>query len=250
MLCPNCGNSMRSVKLEHVTVDHCANCGATFFDENEINRISATDARLLSKDKQLDSISGTEKLCPRDHTILKTHTQESIPQFVTLLRCDKCGGIFAFADDLMNFKKAQNAKINYFKLWRIPAPALKSLIVYTFLSVAVVSSVLTITQINQRQQTTTSAEDVVSSIDIVDSQNSTLVCFTTKFPFNSELLFTNIDTNEQISRPVSDSPQKIHCTSIDKTDIAPAENILYSIVLTSDKTRIQTDPKVLIPLTR
>ncbi len=250
MSCPNCGDTMKPVNLDHITIDHCGNCGATFFDENEINRISARDARLLSVDKKLDSISGFEKLCPRDKTPLKTYTQESIPQFVTLLRCDKCAGIFAFADDLVNFKNAQGAKINYFKLWHIPAPPLKNLIVYSFLFVAAVSTLITVMQTGSQQQVTSRAEDIITTIDLVDSPDATLICFTTKYPFRSELIFTNSATQEQIGRTISDTPQKTHCKNIEKADIAPSQTTLYSIVLTSDKTRIQTDAKPFVPLTR
>ncbi|KXK11232.1 MAG: hypothetical protein UZ22_OP11002000438 [Microgenomates bacterium OLB23] len=110
MHCPNCHHILVKVLLDSVEVDHCNFCGATLFDMNEINRITLTDARRLAEMKQSDVISGEEKLSPRDGSPLVRITNDAIPQFVTILHSPTTGEVFAFADDLVNFKKGAKCK--------------------------------------------------------------------------------------------------------------------------------------------
>lgn len=140
--CPNCQSPLSRIQLENVEVDHCNNCGGTLFDYNEVNRISLSDAEKLSLMKQTNDISGSEKYSPRDGSILKRITDESVPQHITLLKSDTTHEVFAFADDLINFKKAQNAKLAYMKTWHIPLPALSSVLVFGFVVAVSASTVL------------------------------------------------------------------------------------------------------------
>ncbi|MFQ5452436.1 MAG: zf-TFIIB domain-containing protein [Candidatus Paceibacterota bacterium] len=97
MLCPNCKKTLEEHTYDGINVQHCTYCGGTFFDQNEINRISLDSARDLAADRQAESISGAEKLCPIDHTVLKRTQQRSIPQHVSLLKCPKCKGEWILA---------------------------------------------------------------------------------------------------------------------------------------------------------
>ncbi len=138
MFCPNCLKPMNLVVADNQNILHCPNCGGSFFEENGINRITVETAQKLAEDKTSDEVSGTEKKCPKDQTSLKPIFTDynrfqpisaPFPTDVTLLRCPKCQGIFAYPDDLIKFKQAQIAKIEYFKLWNIPLPSLKSVII-------------------------------------------------------------------------------------------------------------------------
>jgi len=140
--CPNCQSLLSRIQLETIEVDHCNNCGGTLFDYNEVNRISLSDAEKLSLMKQTNDISGSEKYSPRDGSVLKRITDESVPQYVTLLKSDTTHEVFAFADDLINFKKAQTAKLDYMKTWHIPLPALSSVLVFSFIVAVSASTVL------------------------------------------------------------------------------------------------------------
>jgi hypothetical protein len=37
MRCPKCGNALKEVQLESVTVDQCGSCGGVFFDAGELD---------------------------------------------------------------------------------------------------------------------------------------------------------------------------------------------------------------------
>lgn len=147
MHCPNCRHILTQVDLETIQVEHCNSCGSTLFEANEINRITEKDAERLSLMKQTDSISGGEKLSPRDGSVMQRIQHESIPQHVTLLESKTTGEVFAYPGDLLEFKKAQNAKINYYKSWHIPMPPLANVLVFSFAIIASASIAYMVTLI-------------------------------------------------------------------------------------------------------
>ena len=144
MICPNCGAKLKLTDFNNIIFNHCPNCGGSFFGDNQINRISLKQARKLNKSKSSDIISSEEKICPIDGIPMSRLTNKSIPHHVTLLGCNKCKSVFAYPNDLVEFKKAQQVKINYFKSWRLPLPSLKSVLVYAsfiIVSLSFISSV-------------------------------------------------------------------------------------------------------------
>lgn len=161
--CPNCRNPLDKVQLSKVEVDHCNNCGGTLFDYNEVNRITLADAEKLSLMKQTDVISGVEKFSPRDGSPLKRIESESVPQYVTLLKSDTTHEVFAYPDDLVNFKKAQDAKIGFYKAWNIPLPALKSVLVFSFVIAVSLGAVLVSSQLTQQSSQSIQASQLCTN---------------------------------------------------------------------------------------
>ncbi len=245
MLCPNCQEKLTTVKFGQVEVFHCPNCGGSFFEENEINRLSFSQAKKLAVDKKNGFISAAPKFCPKDNLPMKAIQEESVPQFVTLLKCEKCQGVFAFPDDLVNFKKAQQTKLNFFKTWRLPLPSLKSILVYSFLILTTVSLFSSFQAITTNQSLKTQADDVIKSIKISAVNNTTVVYFITKVPFQSEAVFFNQQTGQEIRRIISKEPAKTHFLTV--RDIAPSETTALKIILISGKTRITTQPILFVP---
>lgn len=177
MHCPNCRHILTKVKLENVEVDHCNFCGSTVFDINEINRITLAEARELARIKKSDVISGDEKISPKDGSPLERMDDESIPEFVTLLHSKSTGEVFAFPDDLVNFKKAQKAKIAYFQSWHIPLPALQSVLVFSFLIVATVSVIYAASRFQNPTLQNTQASTLCANKNIVERTNEGFVVF-------------------------------------------------------------------------
>lgn len=132
MHCPNCQHILTQVELENVQVEHCNNCGGSLFEANEINRITRKDAERLSMMKLTDVLSNGTKISPRDGSPLIRIDSPSIPQHVILLQSKATGEIFAFADDLIAFKDAQDAKVNYYRSWKIPMPQISQVMVFSF----------------------------------------------------------------------------------------------------------------------
>lgn len=143
MHCPNCRHILTKVQLDHIEVEHCNNCGGTIFEPNEINRLTDHDVERLSMLKQNDVISGGDKVSPSDGSIMTRIDSDSIPLHVTLLQSKTTGEVFAYLDDLVEFKKAQEAKIEYYKAWRIPLPVLQQVLVYSLIAVIGVGATYT-----------------------------------------------------------------------------------------------------------
>ncbi len=185
MHCPNCRHVLTKVQLQSIEVDHCNFCGSTLFDINEINRITLADARKLADIKQSDVISGDEKLSPKDGSPLERIEEESIPQFVTLLHSKTTGEVFAFPDDLINFKKAQKAKISYFKTWNMPLPALQSVLLFSVLLASTLSVVYISSRFQNTAPQTTQASNLCVNKNIVERNGEAILVFCeTKSPFD------------------------------------------------------------------
>src|SRR3989344_5574915 len=170
MLCPNCKEKMEADVVDDQAIIHCPSCGGTFFAENGINRISNTTAQKLATDKKNNQILTGDKDCPKDNTLLKHLKQEeSIPQDVILLRCNTCQGIFAHPNDLVIFKKAQSVKIDYFKIWGIPLPSIKSIAAISLLLFVSVISLMTYSGWQRQNIYRIQAEDLIQKIFVTTS---------------------------------------------------------------------------------
>ena len=202
MHCPNCKHILTTVTLENIVIEHCNYCGGSLFEENEINRITEKDAEKLALMKQSDSISGGEKFSPRDGTIMERVQNDSIPQHVTLLRAASTGEIFAFPEDLIEFKSAQSAKINYYKSWRIPMPALQQVLVLSFVMVFTGAALYMASLLQSPQNQAIQAQELCQGgIEMLTIKDDILVSCLTDIPLTCTLQATcdgrviNIETS-------------------------------------------------------
>jgi len=221
---------MSVVNYDNQIILHCDNCAGSFFEENGINRISQQSAYELSQNKKSDEISGLEKKCPNDETILiALHENESIPSDVTLLQCQKCKGVFAFPDDLIRFKKAQEVKVSYFKTWGIPLPSLKAVVILSFValvSAAVFSRYLLFQQGSLGQ---TQAQNLIKKISFSRSGRYLFIYFNSTLPLRSSIVFTDTKNGNVFTEIVSSKPTTLH--HITTTDISFTESFTYHVVL-------------------
>ncbi|MDH7476354.1 MAG: zf-TFIIB domain-containing protein [Microgenomates group bacterium] len=231
MTCPNCQEQMGYVNLDNQHVLHCGNCGGSFFEENSINRISLLSAQKLGAEKKTDEVFGTTKFCPKDQNqLIPVQNEESVPQHILLLRCPACHGVFCYPDDLVKFKEAQNAKINFLKTWKKPLPALRAVLVLTiflFLSFA------TLNKFNafiNRFSYPSSASGLIKNFYLSKSGHYLLISFKTDGYFRSEIFFEDRSKNTFIRKVVSEQPKNLHLLTT--ADIDLRDEIYYMIVLT------------------
>lgn len=240
MLCPNCNQPINLVTVNNQSILHCGNCGGSFFEENVINRISLQTTQKLAEEKQTNEIFGVEKKCPKDGSILKPQTnQENIPADVTLLSCEKCRGIFVYPDDLIRFKQAQEAKINYFKLWQIPLPSLKAVLVISF-SALFLATIVTqynsfLNYFSQRSQ----ASDLIKKVYLSKSGHYLFISFKTETFFRSKIIFEDKTSKQKIEKMINNKPAIIH--QLTTGDLNLDDEIYYQIILIDNKgTEIKT----------
>lgn len=238
MFCPNCSQEMTTANFDSQSILHCLNCGASFFEENSINRISQKSAEILAQERKTAIIYGRQKLCPKDQTPLsQISSQESIPDIVVLFRCNRCQGVFSYAEDLVNFKKAQTVKVNYFRLWNKPLPSLNAVLVMFFL--ALFSATIIFTGIsNQKNITQSQAKDLVGKIIISSSNRYLFLSFSTAIPVKTEVRFTDKTTGESFSQTISNDLKTIHILTTDKINFK--DQYYYIITLIDEKGRKTT----------
>lgn len=246
MSCPNCNEPMREQIYDNQTVLHCGNCGGSFFEENGINRISEKTAKLIASEKKDSIVHARQKFCPRDKTTLSAiDDAESVPPGVVLLSCTTCRGIFAYPNDLLAFKKGQSVKIEYFKLWNIPLPSMKSVMVFASLFIVAVSVFATFSLYTGNQARQTQASDLMTSLDITRSGHYVLISFATTLPFKSEILFRNKTKNQSVKKSISDTPIGFHHLTTGDVDLEG--ELFYTIILTDGKGKvIVTEEKKLV----
>lgn len=231
MKCPNCKENLNEDVVDNQNILHCPNCGGTFFQENGINRITLESAQNLATDLKTNIISDIDKTCPKDQTIiLPFRSDESIPQDVTLLHCTTCKGIFAFPNDLLIFKKAQNAKIDYFKLWNIPLPSIKSVAVLSVILFVSILSLAAYTYFQKQNIYFIQAQDQIKNIYITSSNRYLLISFKTIVPLKSRVIFTDKTSNQITEKVISPNPVTMHLLSTG--DINLEDEVYYQIVLT------------------
>lgn len=231
MLCPNCGESLIDSFLDRQEIMHCSNCGGTFFDHNGINEISYDTAMLLAKDKKYTEVSGMDKLCPKDKTnMVQMDRSESVPPNVTVFTCPNCNGVFCDADELVKYKKAHKAKFDYFKIWNIPLPSIRTI---SFLSIAIFISVVAFTAFiyfQKPQISQSRADDLLQIVYTTSSNRYIFVTFKTVIPLSSKIIFYDTTTGQTIEKNIGSKPQILH--QITTTDLNPSDQINYQIILT------------------
>lgn len=245
MDCPNCNQKLDELSYDDQTILHCSVCGGSFFEENGINRINLKSAVELASKKIEDSISGNQKFCPKDHAVLfPIKDNDSIPQNVTLLQCPSCQGVFTYPDDLVNFKRAQNAKIQYFKLWSKPVPSLKAVLVLTFIFAFSFITFLSFNTIGRRTAPPTRAEDIVKNIDTFTSGRNVVVSFRTPVPTRSEITVFDNTTGSVSTRDVSKELRTLHFITL--SDLALENELSYKITVFDERGRkVETEEKKL-----
>ena len=241
MDCPNCRRIMEVKHFDNQTILHCSNCGGSYFAENGINRITLKTAKFLTLDKKNDEVSGDKKTCPREGNVMVPVHGESVPNDVTILSCSVCKSIFVFPDDLLSFKKAQEAKTNYYKTWKIPLPSVRSIAVLMFFMLTVTTLVASFISLRP-SPTRLKAEDTVTDVHFTASTRYLFIFFKTTTLLKSEIEFKDMDENTSIVKQVNAIPGLTH--QLTTGDINVNHLLYYRIILTDEKgTKIETEFK-------
>jgi len=237
---------MNFVNLDKQNVLHCGNCGCSFFTENSINRITADSALKLVSDKKSDDISGGEKICPLDHGPLRPMDEsEAIPQDITILQCENCRGVFVYPDDLLAFKKAQAAKVDYYKAWIKPLPALRTVLVISFAALVLGTVVLQSNTFINKFSYQSQASDLITKINFSKSGRYLFVFFKTKSPQKSIIIFTDKTANLTIKKVINTQTSTIH--QLTTADVNYYNEIWYQVILVDSKGKeVKTESKKLI----
>lgn len=223
VLCPNCNHGLTPLtvatdSLGKMEIEHCYFCGGVWFDHYLINRFSTHEAiylsRMASKEDLLKT-KGSNK-CPRDTTPLTQIRGESVPPDTTVLSCPTCGGNFVTKSDLLTLKKAQKIKIDYFKTWKIPLPALSAVLIPSlFLFIATAGVFLTVRNVQKAQEARIKAKELIGvPVVVVSERNTVLVSFSTSAPTTASIVYKSKSEKEPHTVPVSTQKQTQHTITL------------------------------------
>lgn len=244
MHCPICQEKMQFIPMDNEVLIHCNNCGWSFFEENEINKLTYKSALLLSKDKQKNLEMVPKFFCPRDQNPVIKAYDEVAPPRVNLFRCIKCRGILISAKDLLNYKKAQKAKNEYVRLWNAFYPVTKNIMALLFIAVLSLSAISSLIYLKNQRQTSTQAEEIITFINITKNQDYLFIYFKTLSPFKSKIIFEDRTLDMTLEKNINSNLSTTHQLLIKEFNLK--DEIYYQIVLNDGKgNEIRTELKKL-----
>lgn len=218
MNCPVCSSPLHELDLDLQHVFHCVICGTSIFEDGGINRVTSTTAKYLKENStgvQDPEKEPAVKLCPFDQTPLVVRVnQEAIPTHVHLLHCPKCQRIVAKPQDLLDFKHAQEAKVNYIKAWRLPMPQLRTVFAIVTLAVMSVFGYLSFSSLGKSASMKTEASQAVQNLQVEVTGRLVVVSFRTDSAVRTALVIVEPPGVPKI--PVSGRPNTIHTTSFSR----------------------------------
>ncbi len=235
--CPNCGEFLTPISINttggSLDLDHCLNCGGTWFDPYEINRITTSDVlklgQILSIKKKDVPWGKMERLCPRDFNELHREKPEISMENIVMERCSHCRGIFIMQKDLAKLKGTQESKINTFKKQNLPFSLAAVFIPFVAVSLLMFSTFMTITNLSDAQNSQIKATGQLQALETIPVTDSTVsILFLTKSETKTSITYgTNfIDQKTQV---VSIVPTKTHQTTL--KNLKPGTLYSYRIII-------------------
>ena len=235
--CPNCEGILTPINVGttggSLTIDHCPNCSGSWFDPYEINRISLKDVLRLSENllikKREMPPPKIERLCPRDFHPLARQSPDIIPEHISMERCLSCHGIFIMQKELEKLKSSQTTRVNIFKNLSIPFSLNAIFIPFIFISLLMFSTFMTITSLDDAQNSAVRAKEEIQLTKAVPITDSTVsIFFLTTSKTTSEITY-GTGLFDQKTETVSTIPTKTH--QIILTSLAPGTTYKYKIIL-------------------
>lgn len=245
MTCPQCLDHLNTLEVSLVDgkirhVEECLNCGAHFLENYLVNFISVETARNIDSvlpKKQVPLTS--EPKCHHCGQVMFAIKDDAVPQTVTVYNCPNGHGDFFPKGQLFLFKKAQDAKINYHKLWGIPLKTAFAVIIPLFIvftSITVLPSV--VRELNKSQENRVKASEILTAPLITPiSDTQVLISFSTVNQVSTTITFIK-GLNKTF--PVSEIPEKNHLLSVE--NLSPSTTFEYIIVIDPQGKNIKTTP--------
>ena len=248
MTCPHCSHPLSFITIDTTdgktqTINECLNCGGHFLPPFMANFLSVETAKnvdsVLPKSK---TVPATRPICPLCSQAMSSIKDDSVPETVTVFTCPNNHGDFFPKNQLLSFKKAQQAKIYYHKLWGIPLKSAFAVIIPLVIVLTAVTTIPTIIkQLGISQESRVKAGDILTSPLITPiSGTQILISFSTKSQAKASIRFTQGD--EAIVDNVfaiSQTPQTNHLLNVD--NLLPGTLYKYVITLNINGKLTTTD---------
>lgn len=235
MTCPLCSNNLtpQSVPAHsggNVTIDHCTQCGGTWFDPFDTIGLPYHEIVRLSDETvqpKTPSFSTEHPHCPRCKISLEPFHGEAIPAGVAFFRCSKCRGIWATQRQAQTFpfipKSDVPADSKPWSIAFIPTIAMIMLALTT---------ALTISNLQQSRDARTRASQQVSQLSLSSlAPTSLTVSFRTATPMKSSITIYG-DNGYVLTQDISETLKTAHGTVL--TDLPSLHSFRYELDLTDE----------------
>lgn len=197
MLCSECNHPLLPITLKsdtgQVNLDYCGSCGGIWSDQGEVNFLKLKNLgpllMLLPKSPTHPTIKYL--LCPKDRSTLEIFKGQSVPLDLSIYYCPTCRGMFFPEGSLREFKKAQAAKLDYFKLWKIPLHSIYAILLPLLLILVLGGGlVATLVGVHQGTDVRTRAKEQISKPLVISlKEDEVLISFTTLKPSTSKIKY-------------------------------------------------------------
>lgn len=218
MTCPYCSTPLSPTEVHTKSdqigeIHECFNCGGHWFPRWLANDITISEA------SNVDAITPTtvvqspsQPRCPVCQTRLALIAHDPVPRGITVFTCPQGHGNFFPKGQLLQFKKAQDAKITYHTLWGIPLKSIFSVMLPVVAVLTIVSGLpLLVSQLQEATQETRTKASSLHSRPIVTQINPSdvIISFTSQTS-----LITSVSLYEDnqllLTQIISSSPQTTH----------------------------------------
>lgn len=161
----------RNLAVSYAT---CPTCRGYWMDSFAANFIKPS-----SVDGEATATAVSAYFCPVCAVALVRTTGDNVPEGVFVFDCPNHHGYFFPTGQLAAFKKAQNAKISYHKLWHIPMPNVSAILLGGFILLVLTGGLAaTLTNLNQQQTTEFQAQELLTGHAAYVSADKTSVLLT------------------------------------------------------------------------
>lgn len=208
-----------------ITYARCPSCHGYWLDSFNANYVKTED--IERSFTPTISRQSTHPVCPVCQEPLRLYHGENVPAQVRAWRCPNGDGYFFPEVELFAFKKAQEAKLEYFKLWNIPLPSVASILLVSIAGIVTLGLVTTYLQYQSRQTTLIEAREIVRFQQAFVSDSSATIAVSTTVP--TDATFHTGD----FSRSMETKDHLLH--TIFLTNLQPGNYIYYFTFVTAGK---------------
>lgn len=201
MHCPDCGHILTPIPLgingEANQSYRCYRCGGFWIDGWLANRINS---KMLDKWPNVGGMhgvanNGTDSCPVHPHMKLDRYVGDSVPQNLVVKRCSLCKWWWFPHNNIFQFKPAQEAKLNYYRAWGMPADLRGLMLPVLSLLVLVSGGVVAVQLVRQQQTAILDASGVATNVVMTYlGEGRALISFTSLIDV-TEIEFRSTNTN-------------------------------------------------------
>lgn len=251
MLCPFCNSPLQEAAVqtkqgEQSAIYECFTCGGHWFPRWLANDIAYSQAITVDAIAPQREITTPESpRCPQCQTRLSLITHDSVPRGLHIYSCPQGHGNYFPKGQLLQFKKAQEAKIDYHQAWGIPIKSIFAVLLPVAVVLGLAAGIpLTLNQLETSQEQRIAASDPINTPAVTQiPPDSVILSFTSKIAgITTVILYQNTQPVQTVL--ASQTPSTVHSATL--KNLVPNVPYTYTITLKTGTEIITSKPFSLI----